>query len=97
MSRRTLRYDELSTFMKATYLIVAGSAMPNRTTVTTATTRPTTRRPMGGSAPEMRSNRISSLSFSQKAEPTSVLYGHVTTESSDVQPIGKLKKYRKTI
>ncbi len=31
------------------------------------------RRPIGGSAPEMRSKRISSLSFSQNAEPNSVM------------------------
>ena len=45
----------------------------------------------------MRSKRISSLSFSQNAEPSSTMYSQVMTDSSDVQPIGKLKKYRKTI
>ncbi len=45
----------------------------------------------------MRSKRTSSLSFSQKADPSSTMYSQVMTDSSDVQPIGKLKKYRKTI
>ena len=71
--------------------------MPNRTTAATATMRPTTRRPSGPKLPEMRSKRTSSLSFSQNADPISTMYSQVTTDSSDVQPIGKLKKYRKTI
>ena len=73
MSSRILRYDELSTFMKVTYLMVAGIAMPNRMTVATATARPSTRRPIGPSEPEMRSKRTSSLSLSQNVEPSKVM------------------------
>ena len=47
--------------------------MPNRMTAATATPRPSTRRPVGPSEPEMRSKRISSLSLSQNAEPSSVM------------------------
>ena len=92
MSRRILRYELLSTFMNATYLTVAGSAIANRTTAESATTMPMTRRPTGPSRPETRSKRISSVSFSQNAEPSSTMYSQVTTDSSEVQPIGKLKK-----
>ena len=41
--------------------------------------------------------RISSLSFTTKAAPQSTIHSQVTTVSSVVQPVGKLKKYRKTI
>jgi hypothetical protein len=92
MSRRIFRYDELSTFMNATYLMVAGSDIANRTTVATATTMPTTRRAPGRSEPDSRSKRISSLSLSQNAEPSSTMYSHMITDSSEDQPTGKLKK-----
>ncbi len=73
MSRRIFRYDELSTFMNATYLTVAGSDMANSTTVAPATRIPMTRRARGPSEPETRSKRISSLSFSQNADPSSTM------------------------
>src|SRR5882724_5424485 len=58
---------------------------------------PMTRRMLGSAAPEMRSKRISSLSFTTKAAPQSTSHSQVMTLSSDVQPIGKLRRYRKTI
>ena len=87
-----MRYELLSTFMKATYLTVAGSAMPNRMTAASATKSASTRRPSGPNTLEMRSKRISSLSLSQNAEPSSTMYNHAITDSSEDQPIGKLKK-----
>ena len=36
--------------------------------------------------------RISSLSFSTKAAPQSTIQSHVTTVSSVVHPVGRLKK-----
>src|SRR4030095_6086273 len=97
MSKRILRYDVLSTFMKATYLIVAGSDIAYRTTIATAMRMPMMRRARRGSDPDTRSKRISSLSFSQKAVPSNTMYNQVMTDSSAVQPMGKLKKYRKMI
>src|SRR5436190_5485361 len=54
-------------------------------------------RPRRPTAPVRRSKRTSSLSFTTKAAPQSTSHSHIATVSSELQPIGKLKTYRKTI
>ena len=81
--------------MNATYLIVAGKAIANRTTVATATRMPMTRRVRGPTEPASRSNRISSPSLSQNADPSSTMYSQVITDSSEVQPTGEVEEVAK--
>src|SRR5688572_3078064 len=56
-----------------------------------------TKRARRPASSDKRSKRISSRSLTTKAAPQSTSHSHITTESSEVQPTGKLRKYRKTI
>src|SRR6266513_1523194 len=83
--------------MKLTYLTVAGSERTYRITIESPEMIPMTRRVRRPAAEYKRSKRISSLSFTTKAAPQSTSHSQVMTLSSEVQPTGKLNRYRKTI
>src|SRR5437773_2520544 len=83
--------------MKLTYLTVAGSEKTYRITIESPVMIPMTRRVRRPTAEYKRSKRISSLSFTTKAAPQSTSHSQVMTLSSEVQPTGKLNRYRKTI
>src|SRR5256885_6668464 len=83
--------------MKLTYLTVAGSERTYRITIESPVMIPMTRRVRRPAAEYKRSKRISSLSFTTKAAPQSTSHSQVMTLSSEVQPTGKLNRYRKTI
>src|SRR5256885_10641155 len=83
--------------MKLTYLTVAGSERTYRITIESPAMIPMTRRVRRPAAEYKRSKRIPSLSFTTKAAPQSTSHSQVMTLSSEVQPTGKLNRYRKTI
>jgi len=65
--------------------------MPNSTTMATAPTMPMAMRVRRPTALLSRSKRISSWSFSTKADPHSTSHSQAATARSDVHPTGKLK------
>ena len=66
--------------------------MQYRTTIATATTIAMARRVRRPTMDVTRSMRISSLSLTTNAAPQSTSHSQVTTVSSVVQPVGRLKK-----